>query len=234
MIFRGFPGLVCLRLMSYGNFDPCVIGNTDDKEFKEDILESKKSIQSELALSRAENARQSLARSELEAVGLSNTDEALQLAMMMSMEESGGGSGKVEDEEEKELREILKAIELAERGGSGMGGKVAEGSTSRSGDSEERELQDALDAIARAESVENRHSTAHERGKLNNNNNNSNGQQERTLSAEIEAAVASSNHAWSSSSLVSVSGLELSEEEELALALEQIREVEEREMMRGI
>lgn len=147
-----------------------MIGQT---EFKEDIKQSKSDIKAEQEHIRAKNEQDRLAREEYAEIGLADTDEALQYALMISREqESQAVEALSESREDRELREMLEQIaklEASEASGNGstsaavgsdraLEGKKTPISPRQSNASgiltEEEELRIALEQIQAAEARE--------------------------------------------------------------------------------
>lgn len=140
----------------------------DQTEFKEDIKQSKSDIKAEQEQIRAKNEQDRIAREEYAEIGLADTDEALQYALMISREqESQALSSLSESKEDRELQEMLEQIaklEASETRGSGSASAMMEGKHSQMADShgsnasgivtEAEELRIALEQIQAAEARE--------------------------------------------------------------------------------
>ncbi|KAJ9096074.1 hypothetical protein QFC21_005439 [Naganishia friedmannii] len=168
---KGWKGQV-LGKHSAGKSSPAKGFN--QTEFKEDIKQSKSDIKAEQESIRAKNELDRLAREEYAEIGLADTDEALQYALMISREqESQALAALSESKDERELREMLEQIaklEASEASGSSgacvamQGDRAGEGkqaqmvASHRSNASgivtEEEELRIALEQIQAAEARE--------------------------------------------------------------------------------
>ncbi|KAJ9121587.1 hypothetical protein QFC22_002206 [Naganishia vaughanmartiniae] len=167
---KGWKGQV-LGKHSAGKTSPAK--SFSQTEFKEDIKQSKSDIKAEQEHIRAKNEQDRLAREQYAEIGLADTDEALQYALMISREQESQALNVLsESKEERELREVLEQIEkleASEASGSGSAGVVTqaramEGSQAPIADShhtnasgivtEEEELRIALEQIQAAEARE--------------------------------------------------------------------------------
>lgn len=123
----------------------------DVKELKHRVHESQLEIEEEQRVDRVGQNWQDVARSEYEAYGLADTDEALQYAIMMSQE----------DGEEAELERALLAIAAAEGNSSPSSPLRSRNKSVGPGSDDEKthdeiELEEALVMIRLAEEAENR------------------------------------------------------------------------------
>ncbi|KAJ9119876.1 hypothetical protein QFC24_005590 [Naganishia onofrii] len=162
---KGWKGQV-LGKHSTGKSSPAKGFN--QTEFKEDIKQSKSDIKAEQEQIRAKNEQDRIAREEYAEIGLADTDEALQYALMISREqESQALSSLSESKEDRELQEMLEQIaklEASETRGSGSASAMMEGKHSQMADSHEsnasgivteaEELRIALEQIQAAEARE--------------------------------------------------------------------------------